>query len=269
MEFSTWYCRLASHLDFLYRVSQHELHFDPQYLRDIVELYRKLVPLIHVHGASKIWLPLSVLWIFHCHLLHPISYMNDCSHSFGRIVPFNARADEIDPSFTKEVFRERYGYELEDQVMDASDLNAFKPSIDLVDVAVRQEKFVLESQEFQYNLDEETTLQNYLDFINNATISNTIITPSKSVLFTWHTHMLYPEEYIRFTLEKLGTVLDNVDSEDEDLEDDFKSSVELLQRLYGESELPTESKCKSINNCMCSTYDTHRIIQSAWYNNYD
>jgi hypothetical protein len=245
-----WKSRVNTHLQFLQRIASDSKHFEPEYLSTLVALYTKLLPLVSKHGSQNIWIPESVMWIFHCHLLHPLDYMRDCREAFGHLVVFNPQAHLIDQAFTRKVFQQEYGHTIEG---DSSVLSSFKPGIDLVHAAMTQKTFTSECLQLFYMLDHmEQGIENYRKFIHvvkkaiEQDPTQTIaLVPTKEIDLFWHTHMRYPAEYLQYVKEETGYLLNHEDGVD-NLNQQFEQSAQMWTNNYNE---PYESIAKKAECC--------------------
>ena len=77
-----------NHVDFLADINEHK----DQLVGDIIDkaIYRYEELWLPMYGKCKdgykIYPPLDVAWIWHCHLLSPTDYIKDCENIVGRVL---------------------------------------------------------------------------------------------------------------------------------------------------------------------------------------
>ncbi|CAF4810651.1 unnamed protein product, partial [Rotaria socialis] len=118
----------------------------------------------------------------------------------------------------------------------------FVPSINLMNAVVRQRNFLENFQKHPfYSIDLrlmhatsfEQSLENYISFMKLAK-KDTIIVPTFDIDLIWHTHMIYPMNYLEFSTALCGYLLDHDDSiASTILTDAYRDTAERWKVAYG------------------------------------
>jgi len=247
-----------THLTFLKRVSEDANSFNPTALSAQVRLYKHLLPLVAKHGSQNVWIPEAALWVFHCHVLHPVQYMRDCRDNFGFMVLHNPFAFKNNQEQTNTWFKEMYGQTIE-QVLSSESSQGLKTNMDLVNACMTQKVFTTECANM-WDVNIETELQNYQKFIKAIKVmidqSEALaaeLVPTREIDLIWHTHMRYPQEYMHFVKEETGYLLNHEDQVP-DLKEQFKFTQQVWEQLYNE---PYEMIHKKAT-CCCNAVDNEK-----------
>jgi hypothetical protein len=209
-------------IEFLATINQHTALFIKENIQNTRRRYEKLwLPLAAEHAEERLAAPLDIEWLWHCHLLCPVTYNKDCEKLFGKMINhrlyrFHDRAHALKRS--KHLWDAKYENEpfevdlTEEKMLEASS----KIELDS-DISYDLESAVSRQGNFYYNV----SLPHYLDkrFLTLAVQRyqkflflrknsyKLFIVPCYDQDLMWHTHQLHPFAYKEDTIRLLGKVL--------------------------------------------------------------
>jgi hypothetical protein len=214
---------------------QREVNFLRMIDRKAPVLYEKNVVENAIRRYETFWLPmqaakpdlnnippLDVHWIWHTHMLCPVSYQQDCLAICGSIVDHKLlSSDEIQQRYEQSV--STWNDFCPDEPYDFLNSNATLPSItykqkstyDIASAVQRQRNF-----NYQVSLPHFTAprflkdaIDRYVNFLLlKQTYSDHFLTPCYDFDLVWHTHQVHPLSYQRDCVAIFGTVLKHDDS---------------------------------------------------------
>jgi hypothetical protein len=205
-----------NHLSLLYHVSRCPFLTSPDgNLLDVITRYQNFMTL-RSYGLAQST-PLDVEWIWHVHRLHPVEYIKDCMSAFGKVIPSQFTKVKIETEkedLLKHFYLTTYECATPLSPEDAK-LFRFKPSINLVDAAVKQQGF-LEQANYLYGGGPELFRKFEKDYIMFLKLfkkvkNQDVLVPTIGIDLIWHTHMRFPEHYADDTKRVIGHILDHND----------------------------------------------------------
>lgn len=206
-------------------------------------------------GVSPLVPPLDCAWVWHCHLLNPIQYAEDCERLYGRLlgvhhIEQDTTLVETTTEKTKELWMKHYPdeeYSLQLTQNGASEFERRETGIkyDLVGAVTRQNSFYY--QVSQPYVTEDIYLhsaeQRYKGFLHlfaqsGGKGSETFLVPTYDIDLMWHTHQLDPEAYNRDLLLLSGRLLAHDDTDDNreeggKLRTAFQDTKRLWEETFG------------------------------------
>jgi hypothetical protein len=181
--------------------------------------YEKLwLPFAAEHSGKTLSAPLDIAWVWHCHLLAPMTYVNDCIRVCNTEID-HSLTPVVDRAGTEQLWSQKY-----------PDINF---DINLVTIGVNPPSY--ESQ-IQYDLEKaaerqkafyyQVYLPHYSDekFVQNAVSRyknflalkhlnpDSFVVPCYDVDLIWHSHQVHPAAYKRDTEIILGKLFNHDDS---------------------------------------------------------
>ncbi|XP_061178879.1 uncharacterized protein LOC133187497 [Saccostrea echinata] len=209
-------------IEFLSSVNKYPALSSVKHIQNTRRRYEQLwLPLAAEHAQERLTAPLDIEWLWHCHLLCPVTYEKDCETLFGatinhRLVRNHDREYVLKRS--KQLWNEKYKnepFEVDltmEKMLDASSGIEFKSSIsyDLEAAISRQSCFYYNVSLPHYRDRKFLTLsvQRYQKFLFLRKNSYKLfIVPCYDQDLIWHTHQLHPLAYKDDTTRLLGKVL--------------------------------------------------------------
>ena len=195
-------------LSFLKHVSDEPALLNTGILKQALDRYEHLwLPLAAKHPSEALAAPLDIEWIWHCHLLAPVAYQQDCNKLVGRIVDHYVFGDKDRVKKlqrSKSLWQDEYPnepFEVDFKRSTGSDSASgatSQLSYDILSAVSRQKVFFY-----------QVSLPHYRDlrFLNYALgryrkflylkqqNPNLFIVPCYDTDLLWHTHMLHPLNY--------------------------------------------------------------------------
>jgi hypothetical protein len=248
----------------LVSAAKQELHFlavintEPALLRKgpalehAIQRYEKCwLPLLASQGSkddtpAALVAPLDCAWVWHCHRLNPVQYVEDCERLYGKLLG----APYIEPSnvsaarkATEELWAKHYPEEEYSPNLPAttdaleSSTNKEKAiQYDLVDAVIRQSTFYHSVSE-PYVLEDaylRTAEQRYKGFLHMFIKSRgkTMVVPTHDIDLMWHTHQQDAIAYKNDMLRLVGFVMPHND-QDSKSEEGHDLNLEYFQETKG------------------------------------
>lgn len=241
------------HVDFLKEVNS--LKFTPEQITRAVYRYEKLwLPFcIKNNSVNKILFPpIDVAFVWHCHMLNPTSYANDCSRLYNRIIDYKLLSN-TDRSkyqaYTKPIWESSlncsFDYSNANNCINSKNkfLN-FKSKFeyDLVEASKRQSTFYYQVSLPHFRNEEFLTmsLDRYKKFLTlRKCCPEEFIVPCYGIDLIWHSHQLHPIDYGFDTKRITGSLFPHDDSTNDrstgsKLDTSFKSTRDLWKLYYQE-----------------------------------
>ncbi|KAH6558605.1 hypothetical protein KP509_1Z055100 [Ceratopteris richardii] len=195
--------------------------------------------------------PLDCAWIWHCHRLNPVQYLNDCKACYGKLLDATIVSTETESeavAYTRKVWDSKfpddnYDFTSEDLLNEKGCCSrTFK--YDLQAAVERQSSFYyqvsrphMEDPRFL-----KAALQRYKGFLYLLKLSGLrfFLVPTYDIDLMWHSHQANPGVYGEDTMKLLGRVLNHDDtdsdrSEGQKLDTGFTKTIELWKQTYGSS----------------------------------
>ena len=202
------------HLDFLEEVSQ--LKFD--FIRAVYRYEKFWIPFYLKHRSSsqnKLYPPTDVAFIWHCHMLSPTNYEQDCIKLCSEIIDYQllTPSERLSRQSTTKPFWESnldISFDFtSSQSVNQQDLDSFNSSFeyDLVEAAKRQSTFYYQVSLPHYKSVEFLTqaLNRYKKFLHLKVLNpKSYIVPCYAIDLIWHTHQLLPVYYVNDTKRITG-----------------------------------------------------------------
>ncbi|CAM6085943.1 unnamed protein product [Calypogeia fissa] len=208
------------------------LHAVKRYLNCWLPLASKYTP------RSVLQPPLDCAWVWHCHKLNPVQYMNDCFQLFGRLVDVGApgpnvtNGERLAASIWAKAYPDvpyhfiRRGGQAPGQPQQKFDDLPSKITIDydLIGAMERQTSFYYQvcrpwMYEDRYL---QVALERYRGFLHLIKLAKEkqaegsprpFLVPTYDIDLLWHSHQLCPTAYRADTVKCMDSVLDHDDSD--------------------------------------------------------
>lgn len=91
---------VLNHLAFLEEMNKNQKSINGSSLQRAVERYNHYwLPLASKHTNEVLAVPLDIEWVWHCHMLAPLSYQKDCISRVGGVAPHK----HLDPVERQEI----------------------------------------------------------------------------------------------------------------------------------------------------------------------
>ncbi|XP_061192853.1 uncharacterized protein LOC133201068 [Saccostrea echinata] len=162
--------------------------------------------------------PIDIEWVWHCHMLAPHKYAEDCMSLFGRVLDHSVKKSPAGRKLTEGIWSRAYPsekFELSPEIKNGKvplSIEQYKSkfTFDLLAAIHRQ-------QDFYYNIH----LPHYKDdlFLRDAFVRykfylnlkrkypREFLVPCYDIDLLWHTHQLHPINYAKVTKSLLGRIL--------------------------------------------------------------
>lgn len=168
--------------------------------------------------------PLDVAWVWHCHLLSPTDYIEDCERLTGFIIDNvclnreeRKRKQEKTIGIWEKTFNISYDYLDENPIGDKRQFQSFKSRIsyNLYEASNRQKSFYYQVSlsHFKNRNFLAIGLERYKKFLYLKKMNpSAFVVPCYAIDIIWHTHQLYPKPYANDTTSILGHVFPHDDT---------------------------------------------------------
>ena len=226
---------------FLKHISEEPALQNVTILRQALERYEHLwLPLAAKHSSEILAAPLDIEWVWHCHLLAPVAYQQDCCKLLGRMVDHQLlsekdRAKKLQK--TKALWQEEYPNEpfevdlRKNTGADTASGVTSQLSYDILSAASRQKVFFYQVSlpHFRDSRFLNYSQGRYRKFLYLKQKNPSLfIVPCYDVDLIWHTHMLHPLRYKADMENIMGKTFPHDDSVD-DRSDGSKLNVSQKQ----------------------------------------
>ncbi|KAK7102022.1 uncharacterized protein [Littorina saxatilis] len=215
----------AHQLAFLKQVSDEAKLQDPAILRQALDRYERLwLPLAAKHASEILPGPLDVEWVWHCHLLAPVAYQQDCTALVGKVVDhqlFSEKERNKRILKSKHLWQEEYPNEPFEVDLkrsagaDSASGVTSQISYDILTAAARQKVFYYQVSLTHYRDAKflNYSLGRYRKFLYLKQQNPSLfIVPCYDIDLLWHTHMLHPLLYKTDMMTFLGKPFPHDDS---------------------------------------------------------
>jgi hypothetical protein len=235
-------------LEFLQEVAKHpELHEETQISNSLRRYEQLWLPLLRNNNGEDLLPPLDVHWVWHCHMLAPQAYNDDCMRLLGRIAGhkfFLSEKERINATGkTRTLWNQFYGstepFDSPSMIPDfASQL-----SYDIRAAAKRQKSFFynVSLPHYRNKAFRAKAVERYKKFLHLKRVNPRLFTvPMYDVDLIWHTHQAHPIAYQRDTIAVLGHILNHDDTTTDRSPESFLTQSDsetraAWQLLYKES----------------------------------
>ncbi|GMT28513.1 hypothetical protein PFISCL1PPCAC_19810, partial [Pristionchus fissidentatus] len=230
-------CAAQKEANFLRMIDRKApLLYEGDVVRDAIRRYEQYwLPLQAIHPNTDIIPPLDVHWIWHCHMLSPLHYDEDCISICGRVIDHKLlSSDEIQKRYESSLrawdsFCAPEPYDFMSHSTTSKEYIP-KSKYDLISAVQRQRNF-----NYQVSLPHYTSTQfltdavkRYIEFLLlKQTYPDQFLTPAYDFDLIWHTHQVHPLNYSRDCISIFGCLLKHDDS----VNDRSKNSKLLKVRL--------------------------------------
>ncbi|KAJ8299322.1 hypothetical protein KUTeg_023382 [Tegillarca granosa] len=181
------------------------------------------LPLCALEDSGKtLTAPLDIEWIWHCHMLSPKSYVNDCKHLVGKVIDNKVNSPKeksIGLALTREKWLVKYPNEPFELDLTHSEFVAnnyiSKSSYNLEKAVHRQQAFYYQVSLPHYRDKQflKACVKRYKKFLKlKQQNRKTFIVPCYDIDLIWHTHQLHPHVYKQDTEKILGEIFHHDDS---------------------------------------------------------
>ena len=219
--------QLGYHIKFLQEVDDIPELKTKRYRELAAFRYEKYwLPLISTYSKPNLVGPLDVEWMWHCHMLAPLNYIQDCTIREGKVINHRLRNDrdrKICQERAKYIWSLMYEEEpfdldyTQEMVEDSLRIKHFKScfSYDIVAASERQSSFYYNVALPHYNDRSflENALSRYKQYIYTIKqYPDAALRPCYDIDLVWHTHMLNPIKYRKDTTAICGGLLHHDDT---------------------------------------------------------
>ena len=209
--------------DFLRLIDKHPVLYKSNVIYNAIYRYEKYwLPLVAEQGCRLLPAPLDVEWVWHCHILSPFQYREDCIKIVGKVVdhqPYKLCE-------TKKPLSERYWKEKYPNVpfdIDLNDATPFlieknyeqKSAYDIASATLRQRSFNYATSLPHYRDEKflrEAVSRYYVMLQIKRDNPSMYIVPCYDNDLIWHSHQQHPLAYHEDTFLMLGRMLDHNDT---------------------------------------------------------
>ncbi|WAR06795.1 GRDP2-like protein, partial [Mya arenaria] len=216
----------AIHLvDFLREVDQNRHIYELKNIKRAVYRYEHFwLPLAAKYPDETLCAPLDIQWVWHCHMLAPRAYVEDCKaivgtvldheekNSYERHISLNKSASYWERLYGDEPFNVNYS-----DTFDETMLEHFKSKIsyDILSSAKRQSSFYYQVslphyKDRTYLLQAKERYKKFL-YLRKQNVGDYLV-PCYDIDLIWHTHMKTPLAYKKDTEKILGYHFNHDDS---------------------------------------------------------
>ena len=197
--------------------------------------------------------PIDVHWIWHCHMLSPKHYQNDCfliigTHIKHHVIDPTSKDYKLKQKVTKQLWYDKYGSSeayfptFEAALPTSANSYTQRSTYDLYQATQRQKGFFYNVSLPHYRDSKflTTALIRYKKFLllmkNNPT---EFIVPCYDIDLMWHTHQLENVAYRNDCMKLVGRLINHDDTdtdrgENSNLKISFKKTCELWKTAYKE-----------------------------------
>ena len=230
--------------DFLRMVDAHKALYKDAVICNALYRYEQYwLPLVAEHPKEFLPAPLDIEWVWHCHLLNPFQYRQDCAKIVNKVVDHQPyKLCEANKPLSEKYWKEKYS-----NVPFDVDLNEFAPS--LIDPSYEQKSLydIAKATRRQHLFNYNTSLPHYRDrkFLSKAAWRYYIMLQIKKehpktftvslydIDLIWHTHQQYPLPYEKDTLSMLGQMLGHNDTTiDRGPGSEFEKGIVSTRKLW-------------------------------------
>lgn len=212
------------HVQFLQYVDSNKQLYDEQFIKHAIFRYETLwLPFAAKHDEEILAAPLDIEWVWHCHLLCPRAYFEDCMAIVGKHINhkiFSLQNRQKNLQKTKTLWCQVHGQEnFEIFGMNSEDIKTeeyrSKLSYDLLAAVARQSAFYYQVSLPHYR--NEAFLRNgshrYYKFLYlKSKHPESFLVPCYDIDLIWHTHQLHPVIYKADTERILGKLYNHDDT---------------------------------------------------------
>lgn len=181
---------------------------DPDVVRRAVYRYEKYwLSLAAEHKEECLSAPIDIEWVWHCHMLSPIAYENDCKNIVGETINHKlySNLDFIENQKKSENYwTQKYGSDSEPFYLDTckpnENISDFCTQIgyDIIAATERQREFLYQVSLPHYTDAKflESSVRRYKQFIYlKLNFPKKFLVPCYDIDLIWHTHQLNPVVY--------------------------------------------------------------------------
>ncbi|CAG2245700.1 unnamed protein product [Mytilus edulis] len=212
-------------IEFLHLVDKEGNLYEGNLVRQAIFRYEKFwLPLLNANNNDRrrVAAPLDICWIWHCHMLSPLSYARNCYTLFGKMLNHKIMVGKDRSEglvFTEQLWKQMYP--------NAPFCNKDPMSFDIPSDYVSCLNYDLEAAVYRQKVFYyQVSLPHYTDnrFLENSIIRykkflhmkrsypDSFIVPCFDIDLIWHTHLLNPLSYKSDTMLILGEHFGHDDS---------------------------------------------------------
>ena len=240
---------IVKHIKFLKKIDQNGLHtfYTEDFVRNAVRRYENFwIPLVlklsdNYEDDFNYAPPLDVHWVWHVHMLAPLTYKRDLKRLFGRVINHKPKSTAILEA-TRPIWNEMFPdepFDYPDEMKGSLHYHESNFDYDIWSAVQRQKLFFY-----------QVSLPHYLDeaFLNVAILRykmylylksmypNEFLVPCYDMDIVWHTHQVNPVKYEHETKAIVGHHLPHDDSvNDRAPGSKLCNSEEVTRKLWKET----------------------------------
>ena len=233
-------------LKFLQKINEtSELHSKKTINRAILRYERYWLPLAADNLDEKIAPPLDVHWVWHCHMLAPHRYQEDCKKIVGIVV--DHLPNLLDNSSARDLCEKLWSEKFPHEPYHLTTINKEMPyekisGYNLENAAERQASFYYNVSLPHYRAAGylKDAFKRYCRFLFlKKSYPKCFTVPTYDIDLLWHTHQLCPSAYKRDTEATLGRLLVHDDTDTDRsagsyMVNSFEETKSNWYKLYGE-----------------------------------
>jgi hypothetical protein len=247
---------IRKHLEFLSFINRERIFYLEDVVKYATQRYEmQWLPFYSMlidtgESSHRLYPPFDVAWIWHCHLLSPKDYKNDCMTIIGKVLPhycFSLNEIQAKQNYTRQLWEKNlttpFDLDESSRVETGYAKKESRIKYDLVSSSERQKMFY-------YNVDLphfrdlkflELCIKRYKKFLYLKQQNPQLyIVPEYAIDIVWHTHQLYPFEYADDTKSVLATMLQHDDTSIDRspgslLTESFQKTSDLWRKFFNES----------------------------------
>jgi hypothetical protein len=214
--------KVSTELDFLKKVDEKQIYYEPDVIECAVYRYEKLwLPMLLARGEEgwKLKPPLDVHWVWHVHMLSPKEYASDCMKLFKTVFGHGLGSKKTS---AEKLWEDTYPDEpfeiTREQVEDRSVLWSAHHSelrYNILEAAQRQKVFYYQVSLPHYRNAQflQEAMLRYKKYLALKSLNkDTFLVPCYDIDLIWHTHQVHPLEYAEDCQVILGFTLPHDDS---------------------------------------------------------
>ncbi|KAK3585931.1 hypothetical protein CHS0354_038471 [Potamilus streckersoni] len=230
------------HLDFLKQVDGNPLLNNVNVLNRAIYRYENYwLPLAAEHRNKFLTAPLDIHWVWHCHMLCPMSYIKDCIDIVGVVIDHNfveneGKALERSKSLWFKMYQDTHEpFEVDLNACSSVDRKneISRISYDIKKAASRQAIFYY-SVSLPHYRDQKFLMNSLLRYKKFLYLRQQnpeqFLVPCYDIDLVWHTHQLYPLAYKKDTEDLFGQLFNHDDTSNDQTPHSKRTSAEFVTK---------------------------------------
>uniref|UniRef100_A0A914CSV5 Uncharacterized protein n=1 Tax=Acrobeloides nanus TaxID=290746 RepID=A0A914CSV5_9BILA len=199
--------------------------------------------------------PLDVHFIWHCHMLRPLSYRKDCISIVGTVVDHKVFSNE----------------KLNDNEIRNCAKKTWQEFIPIEPYDFDSQNYAVSGQyEQQSSYDLKSAVHRQQTFIKKISAKTMGLMPTLDMDLVWHTHQLHPRLYANDCLKMFGYIINHNDTVEKKTEKQRITQNWWMKLQLGEYKITTNAACcsecqnkETIDAACCSECQNKETIDAA------